>query len=68
MVKFFTSLGEESHNSNKLNKPFLKGVNQWESCTNSCKYMNYIETSEVPFERNIVMKVDITYGQFDQNE
>ena len=45
MLKFFPSLGEESYNSNKLNKPFLKGVNQKKSCNNSCKSANYIETS-----------------------
>ena len=68
MLEFFTSLGDESHNSNKLNNPFLKGVNQLELCTDSCQYMNYIETSEVLCERNIIMKVDITYGKFDQSE
>ena len=48
IVKVLHKLGEESHNSNKLN--------------------NSIETSYVPYRRNILIEVDITYGQFDQNE
>ena len=29
----------------QVEQPFLKGVNKWESCTDSCKIVNYIETS-----------------------
>ena len=67
-VKVLHHLGEESHNLNKLNKPFPNGVNQRKSCNNSCKSVNYIETSLVPYKGNILIGVDIMYGQFDQNE
>ena len=30
--------------------------------------MDYIVTSEVTCERNIIMRVDVTYGKFDQSE
>ena len=39
-----------------------------EESHNSNKLNNNIETSYVPYRRNILIEVDVMYGQFDQNE
>ena len=39
-----------------------------EESHNLNKLNNNVETSYVPYRRNILIEVDVMYGQFDQNE